>query len=61
VDDTAPILPVTSAFYHFNEIRRLFAFFDNDYEILYFNKIESFLYSKNIENMKNTKIDNFSK
>ncbi|KAL4126942.1 hypothetical protein QTP88_011140 [Uroleucon formosanum] len=61
-DDTTPILPVVNALDYVNELRRLVASFDDaDESLNHLNKIENFLYSKNIKNMKQRKIDDFLK
>ena len=59
------ILPVVNALDYVNELRRLVASFDDaDESLNHLNKIENFLYSKNIKNIKNMKqrkIDDFLK
>ncbi|KAL4107604.1 hypothetical protein QTP88_017928 [Uroleucon formosanum] len=61
-DDTTPILPVVNSLDYVNELRRLVASFDDaDESLNHLNKIENFLYSKNIKNMKQRKIDYFLK
>ncbi|CAI6354755.1 unnamed protein product [Macrosiphum euphorbiae] len=61
-DDTTPILPVVNALDYVNELRRLVASFDDaDESLNHLNKIENFLYAKNIKNMKQRKIDDFLK
>jgi hypothetical protein len=61
-DNITPILPVVNALDYVNELRRLVVSFDDaDESLNHLNKIENFLYSKNIKNMKQRKIDDFLK